>query len=142
MSKRNPDEVIDQIVTKDPRYPREGYQFVREAVDYTQKAISKANKGKTRHITGQELLAGIRAFALQQYGPMVATLFEEWGIRRCEDFGEIVFNLVENDVLKKTETDSRMDFREGYDFNEAFRKPFLPARPSAPPPPEPRSAPA
>jgi uncharacterized repeat protein (TIGR04138 family) len=123
------EEVLDQIVAKDSRYHREAYHFLREALDHTQKAISKANKGRFRHVTGQELLAGIRGFALQQFGPMTLTLLEEWGIRRCEDFGELVFNLVEHGVLSKTETDSRADFQGGYDFDEAFRKPFLPARP-------------
>lgn len=123
------DEVLEQIAQKDPRFHRDAYHFLREALDYTQKAISKANRGKFRHVTGQELLAGIRAYALQQYGPMALTLFNEWGIRRCEDFGELVFNLVEHGVLSKTETDSRADFQGGYDFEEAFRKPFLPTRP-------------
>jgi uncharacterized repeat protein (TIGR04138 family) len=61
---------------------------------------------------------------------MTLTVFSEWGIRTCEDFGEIVFNLVENSLLAKTKKDSREDFKGGYEFSEAFRKPFLPsARP-------------
>lgn len=118
--------VLETIVTKDPRYQREAYEFLREALDYTQKAIGKANQGKLRHITGQELLAGIRAYALSQYGPMTLTLFHDWGVRSCSDFGEIVFNLVENRVLSKTENDRRADFQEGYDFEETFVKPFRP----------------
>lgn len=122
------DAVLDRIVDKDPRYHRDAYHFLREALDYTQKAISQANKGKFRHVTGQELLAGIRAWALQQYGPMTLAVLHEWGIRRCEDFGELVFALVDAGVLSKTETDSRADFAHGFDFQEAFRKPFLPMR--------------
>jgi uncharacterized repeat protein (TIGR04138 family) len=57
---------------------------------------------------------------------MVITVLEEWGITRCEDFGEIVFNIVEAGLFSKTDTDSRADFQNGYDFEEAFRKPFLP----------------
>lgn len=128
------DTVLEQILARDPRYAREAYHFVREALDYTQRAISRANQGRMRHVTGQELLAGIRAYALQQYGPMALTLLQEWGVRRCEDFGEIVFNLVDAGVLSKTETDSRNDFAHGYDFEEAFRKPFLPSRPGPPNP--------
>ena len=118
--------IIDSIVARDPRYHRDAYHFLREALDYTQKAISKANQGKVRHITGQELLAGIRAFALAQYGPMTLALLQEWGVNRCEDFGEIVFNLVEQRVLRKTDTDTRADFAGGYDFDDAFAKPFRP----------------
>jgi hypothetical protein len=58
---------------------------------------------------------------------MTMTVFEVWGVCSCGDFGEIVFNLVESGVLAKTEKDSRADFQNGYDFEEAFRKPFLPA---------------
>lgn len=129
MQSQNFDEVLEQVVTADPRYHRDAYHFLREALDYTQRAISKANKGKLRHVTGQELLAGIRGFALQQFGPMTLTVLDEWGVRRCEDFGELVFNLIDHGILSKTETDTRMDFAGGYDFGEAFRKPFLPARP-------------
>jgi uncharacterized repeat protein (TIGR04138 family) len=128
MQPQNFDEVLEQLVNADPRYHREAYHFLREALDYTQRAISKANKGKLRHVTGQELLAGIRAFALQQFGPMTLTLLHEWGVRRCEDFGELVFNLIDRGILSRTDTDSRLDFAGGYDFDEAFRKPFLPAR--------------
>jgi len=121
------EEAIERIVAKDPRYHRDAYLFVREALDYTQKLVSKGNKGRIRHVTGQELLEGIRQFAIEQFGPMTLTVFEEWGIRNCQDFGEIVFNMVENKLLAKTERDSRDDFAGGYDFEEAFRKPFLPA---------------
>jgi uncharacterized repeat protein (TIGR04138 family) len=120
------EEALAKIEAKDPRYHREAYLFVREALDHTQKTIGKDARGRIRHVTGQELLIGIREFALQQFGPMTMTVLEEWGIRCCQDFGEIVFNMVEVSWLAKTEKDSRADFADGYDFEEAFRKPFLP----------------
>jgi uncharacterized repeat protein (TIGR04138 family) len=85
-----------------------------------------AKQGSIRHITGQELLDGIRQFALQQFGPMAVTVFEEWGVKNCRDFGDIVFNMVEISLLAKTDKDSRDDFQNGYDFTDAFRKPFWP----------------
>jgi uncharacterized repeat protein (TIGR04138 family) len=63
---------------------------------------------------------------LNQFGPMAATVFEEWGIRQCSDFGDIVFNMVKIGLLAKTETDTRADFQGGYDFTDAFRRPFWP----------------
>ena len=114
------------ILAKDPRYQSEAYLFVKEALDYTQKLVVKPSREEIRHVSGQELLEGIRAFALTQFGPMAPLVFEEWGIRHCEDFGEIVFNMVEIGLLGKTEKDSRADFQNGYDFEEAFRKPFRP----------------
>jgi uncharacterized repeat protein (TIGR04138 family) len=125
------EEVLEQILAKDARYQRDAYFFVKDALDYTQKLSVKSGQGKLRHVTGQELLGDIREFALEQFGPMTITVFEEWGIRSCHDFGEIVFNMVESSLLAKTEHDSREDFKDGYDFAEAFRKPFLPqARPA------------
>ena len=95
MQNQNFEEEIEKILARDPRYHRDAYNFLREALDHTQKSVTKAAKGEPRHVSGQELLDGIREFALAQYGPMALTVLEEWGVRRCEDFGEIVFSLVE-----------------------------------------------
>ena len=123
----NFDEMLDKIIARDPRYPREAYCFVREGLDHTQKLIGKAPKNDApRHVSGRQLLDGIRDHALRQFGPMTITVLHEWGLRRCEDFGEIVFNMVENSLLAKTDSDTREDFKGGYTFEEAFRKPFLP----------------
>jgi uncharacterized repeat protein (TIGR04138 family) len=120
------EEALERIRAKDPRYARDAYVFVREALDHTQKTIGKDNRGRPRHVTGQELLEGIREYALSQFGPMALTMLEEWGIHACGDFGDIVFNMINVDWLAKTKDDSRADFDGGYDFYEAFRKPFLP----------------
>jgi uncharacterized repeat protein (TIGR04138 family) len=133
------EQALEQIQAKDSRYARDAYLFVREALDHTQKNVIKAARESrsahdtrkpeelaVRHVTGQELLDGIRIYALEQFGPMVPTVFEEWGLHQCSDFGEIVFNMVEIGLLAKTEKDSREDFKNGYSFDDAFRKPFLP----------------
>jgi uncharacterized repeat protein (TIGR04138 family) len=126
MQEVNFDEMVEKIMEHDARFAREAYHFTREALDFTQKLISRESKGNVRHVTGQELLEGIRQFALQQYGPMTVTVLEEWGVNHCRDFGEIVFNMVESGLLAKTEKDTRNDFQNGYDFTDAFRKPFWP----------------
>jgi uncharacterized repeat protein (TIGR04138 family) len=126
MHEINFDEAVEQILARDPRFSRDTYAFVREALDFTQKIIGRENRGPIRHITGQELLDGIRQFALKEFGPMAVTVFEEWGVKNCRDFGEIVFNMVEISLLAKTEKDTRDDFQNGYDFTDAFRKPFWP----------------
>src|SRR5450631_1327271 len=126
MQEINFDEKVEMILAKDPRYARDAYLFVRESLDHTQKLVSKENRGTIRHITGQELLEGIRQFALNQFGQMTITVLEEWGVRNSRDFGEIVFNMVEIELLAKTEKDNRDDFNHGYDFTDAFRKPFWP----------------
>jgi uncharacterized repeat protein (TIGR04138 family) len=121
------EEALDLIRAKDPRFERDAYLFVREALDHTQKQIGKDSRGRIRHVTGQELLEGIRDYGLTQFGPMAMTVLDEWGVRSCQDFGDIVFNMVDIGLLAKTERDTRADFADGYDFYEAFRKPFLPA---------------
>jgi uncharacterized repeat protein (TIGR04138 family) len=121
------DSALAQILAKDSRFSRDAYLFVREALDYTQKQVAKQTREQMRHVSGQELLGGIRQFALEQFGPMAQTVFEDWGVRSCRDFGEIVFNMVEIGLLAKRDTDSREDFLNGYSFDEAFRRPFLPS---------------
>ena len=126
MQNQSFEEVLDGLVADDPRYQRDAYHFVREGLDYTQQQISKGEEGKVRHVSGQELLVGLRGYALEQFGPMALMVLTEWGVWRCEDFGEMVFNMVEHELLARTKEDSREDFKGGYDFLDAFRKPFLP----------------
>jgi uncharacterized repeat protein (TIGR04138 family) len=127
MAKQNFEEIIDQICQRDIRYCRETYIFVREGLDHTLKSLKKQNGSQSRrHVTGQELLMGLRDYALREFGPMSKTVLNSWGITSCEDFGEVVFNLVDYGVLGKTETDSRNDFKNGFSFDEAFVLPFLP----------------
>ncbi len=125
-------EALHKILKRDPRFHRDAYLFVREALDYTQKMITKANKEQVRHVTGQELLNGIREYALQVYGPMAQLVLEQGGVHACADFGEIVFNMVEANLLTKTDQDSRDDFKDGYNFEQAFRQPFRPATSTSP----------
>jgi uncharacterized repeat protein (TIGR04138 family) len=113
------DEGVKSILQKDKRYATEAYEFVREALDYTRVWMNRRG-----HVSGQELLEGIRKYALEQFGPMAKTVLNLWGISTCEDFGRIVFNLVDHKILAKTPQDSLDDFRRGYDFDEAFEKPY------------------
>jgi uncharacterized repeat protein (TIGR04138 family) len=120
-------ESVDKILIKDGRYDRDSYYFVREGLDYTLKVPKKHGDRQTpRHVSGQELLDGLRRYAIHQFGPMAKTVLVHWGIRQCGDFGEIVFNMVEKGILGKTEQDSREDFKDGYDFDEVFVKPYQP----------------
>lgn len=117
------EEMLEPILAADRRYAAEAYLFIQEGLEYTVKKLKKP-----RHVSGQELLEGIRDFALRQFGPITRRVLSEWGINACVDFGNIVFNLVDHGLLGKTEKDSIEDFMEGYDFNEAFITPFKPAK--------------
>lgn len=136
MQKQHFGESVDEVLLRDNRYDRDAYYFVREGLDVTLKMLKKQHhtQAAQRHVSGQELLEGLRRHALDQFGPMAMTVLDHWGVRKCEDFGEIVFNMVERGILGKTDKDSREDFRGGFDFEEAFVKPFQPtARRPAPP---------
>ena len=119
-------DLLEPIITKDGRYTAQAYIFVREGLDHTVKTLDKP-----RHVSGTELLDGMRAYALQEFGPVTKRVLSEWGINECVDFGHIVFNLVEEGLLGKTEEDSIEDFMGGYDFHEAFILPFQPKQPAA-----------
>jgi uncharacterized repeat protein (TIGR04138 family) len=125
-------EIVGLICKEDTRFDRKAYTFVRLALDHTVKELKRKNPertGKSQHVSGAELLQGIRTYALDQYGPLTKTVLNKWGIVRCPDFGDIVFNLIEYNVFSKTENDRREDFADLYDFDEAFVKPFAPAHP-------------
>jgi uncharacterized repeat protein (TIGR04138 family) len=123
-------EIVDLIRKEDARYDRRAYAFVREGLDHTVRGLKKADPARTQqsqHVSGRELLEGLRVYALDQYGPLAKTVLESWGVHRCADFGEIVFNLIEYRIFSKTESDRREDFAEVFDFDDAFVKPFEPA---------------
>ena len=108
---------LQEIIKKDLRYPIDAYIFVLEALFYTRK------KFKIRgHVTGQQLLEGLRDLAKERYGLMAKTVFEHWGIAETLDFGNIVFNMVNEKMLGKTEGDRLDDFKDVYDFNDVFIK--------------------
>ncbi len=127
MQKISIEEAIEQIVKKDPRYPKESYHFIREILDFTIKHFKKNTLGSDRHVSGKELLEGVRLYSLQEFGPLAFTVLTEWNLRTCEDIGEVVYNMVSMRILKTTANDSRDDFKNGYHFEEALRKPFEPS---------------
>jgi uncharacterized repeat protein (TIGR04138 family) len=131
-------EIVDLIRKEDARYDRKAYAFVRQGLDQTVKSLKKSDPERTQHsqhVSGRELLEGLRAYALDQFGPLAMTVLESWGVHRCSDFGDIVFNLIEYRVFSKTEQDRREDFTEVFNFDDAFVKPFKPAQKQRPGPP-------
>ena len=131
MPKRDFSEIVEDICEADSRYSLECYSFVREGLDHTLKGLKRAGTGPKSHVSGQELLGGLRDYALAEFGPMSKSVLNEWGIEKCEDFGQIVFNLVKFNVLGKTDADSLTDFKDGFSFHDAFVKPFRPTSPRA-----------
>jgi len=117
--------LLIQLLNEDSRYKPEAYFFVRDALSFAQEGMgsrSKSIEGKVgeRHLSGQELCQAIRQFAIKQYGYMALPVFSNWGIVCTGDFGEIVYNMIRHDVMRKSEDDRREDFNDVYEFNDAF----------------------
>jgi len=106
------------LVDRAKHYHPNAYRFVRQALDYALTELSRVEEA--RHITGQELLQAISKYAKNRFGPFACRVFEEWGITETLDFGNIVFELVEREVMTRRPEDSLDDFRDGYDFHEEF----------------------
>jgi uncharacterized repeat protein (TIGR04138 family) len=124
-------DIVALICKEDPRFDRRAYDFVRLGLDATVKEIRRKDAARTeknRHVSGPELADGLRAYALDQYGPLAKTVLNAWGVKRSRDFGDIVFNLIEHSVFSKTDSDRPEDFADVFDFDTAFVKPFQPAR--------------
>ena len=116
------------------RYHTDAYRFVFEALQYTQEQLQKPRgrgdvadddvDDEAAHITGQELLQGIRNLALRRFGLMARTVFHAWGVDATSDFGRIVFELVDRGEMRKTERDRIDDFVNVYDFEEALDRDY------------------
>jgi uncharacterized repeat protein (TIGR04138 family) len=117
-----------RVIERDVRYHPNAYQFVYQALRFTQQCLKRAVKpgreNEEAHISGTELLDGIRAFALDQFGLMTRTVFRCWGIRSTDDFGHIVFELVERGEMSKTDRDQLSDFFDVYDFADVFDRDY------------------
>lgn len=95
------------------------YDFVLRGLDRTIRSLPEV-----RHVSGQELVVGIERFAKDEFGPMAKHVLNSWGVTRTQDFGEIVFHLVEQGVLRKTEEDRIEDFADAFDFDQAFERDY------------------
>jgi len=107
---------FDKMIARDPRYPEPAYLFVQRGLA----AAQQKNPNARGHVSGADLLASLRELAVKQFGGRAKATLNGWGIHQCEDFGEIVFNLVGAGLLAKNDTDTIADFEGGYDFHTAF----------------------
>jgi uncharacterized repeat protein (TIGR04138 family) len=119
-------EIVEQIIEKDPRYAKEAYIFLKEALEFTIKQKRRGKSEAGSHVDAGELLDGFRQLALKEFGPMGMTVLEYWGIAASDDVGHMVFNLIDAGVFGKTEADSVEDFRSALNFRAAFIEPFEP----------------
>jgi uncharacterized repeat protein (TIGR04138 family) len=115
---------LDELVRKDARYAYEAYEFLFQALAFTQRNLGRDQQEgsveQEHHVSGPELLAGVRDLGLQEFGLMARTVFRMWGVNSTADFGELVFNLIEAGLMSKTDDDDRLDFHDVYDLDQAL----------------------
>ena len=122
-------QTLEELVRTEGAFPLAAYILVFEALDYTAKLYGKSRSREApdaeRHVTGQQLVEGIRRYALDKFGYMAKVVFSQFGVKSTEDFGRIVFFLVDHGLMGKTDEDSIDDFVAQYDFEQAFEAGFV-----------------
>lgn len=130
-------QAMYNLLQSDRRYKFEAYNFVRESLnraqqktlvasvdDETDEILLESSVPESNHITGQQLCEACRLYAMDQYGFMAPKVLASWGIHATGDFGEIVYNLIRIDQMRKSDTDRRADFDDVYAFDTAFEPVF------------------
>ena len=110
------EEALERIGQQDGRFHERGYLFVLAALEYAQQRLPAR-----RHLTGAELAWACRDFALAQFGMLAASVLTHWGVHTTEDFGQIVFMLIDVGLLARQPSDRIEDFERVYDFAEVFK---------------------
>ena len=117
-----------ELTRIEPRYSYEAYQFVCDAVNFTQDRLGRVLEDDDRdgdqHVSGGELLRGACTLAVQEFGLMAPVVLKLWGLRTTDDFGELVFRLIEAEMLSKSDRDDPEDFRDLFDIEKALAEEF------------------
>ena len=109
------DGVMDQIRLRESRFHESAYLFVLSALEFLQ-----ARLPERRHVDGRELAYAVRELALERFGVMSRLVLEHWGVRSTAHVGDIVFALVDTGLLMSQPGDTKLDFADVFDFDEAF----------------------
>lgn len=123
MSQQTKEVNWKKIISAAGPYPVEAFTFIREGLSYTSQHVhgnADHLPEADRHISGPQLCMGLRDFAIEQYGLMAPVVLGHWNIYRTDDFGRIVFAMINEGLMSKTQDDCLEDFRAVYDFDEAF----------------------
>ncbi len=121
MNEGDQSKSMEQVIAEDGRYPLEAYGFLHEGLNKAvQSVYGDRGGGGQHHVTGRELCEGLRDLATERWGMLARTVLARWNIRRTIDFGNMVYTLIEHNFMRKTDEDSLEDFRDVFDFDEAF----------------------
>ena len=105
-------------------YPAEAFQFVRDGLNRTSELVHGPGgpSEADRHVSGQQLCMGLRDYAIERYGMLALSVLSGWNVHRTDDFGRIVFAMIDAGLFSKSQRDSLDDFRCVFDFQEAFSR--------------------
>lgn len=116
-----------EVARRDPRYCYEAYEFLFEALGHTQERLGRCipespeeAAGPENHVSGPELVDGFLDLAAKRFGRMARVVLRYWGIDATDDVGEMVFNLIDGELLSKTDTDQRSDFHALRDLEQSL----------------------
>lgn len=119
-------DAVQAVIARDPKFDMGAYYFLKDSLDFTVKRVMESNEGEHRHVAASELLIGFRDLAIQEFGPMASTMMTEWGVSSCTDIGTMVFQLIDEGVFGKQDSDTMEDFAELFPLIETLDAPFLP----------------
>ena len=117
MAIQSAEQKFRRLLEKHNEYDPEAYNFIYEVLDYTKN--EKAKEG-TIHVTAHELLKGFLFYTIEQFGCLAQTVLNEWGVKTTNDIGEIVYNLIEYDLMGKQPSDRKEEFNNFYNLKEVF----------------------
>jgi uncharacterized repeat protein (TIGR04138 family) len=120
--KPGPTKPIEQVVEEVGVYPIEAFEFVRRGLSAAVRRVHGQHHepGVSRHVSGQQLCESLRDYALSQWGLLARDVLRHWNITRTDDFGRIVYALVNSHYMQITDEDSQEDFHNVFDFSTAF----------------------
>ena len=128
MRKNQFEDAVVAIQQKDPRFKPDAYFFLRDSLEHTVKTMRKDELIEHSHVTGRELLDGMKEFAIEEFGSMSLPVLESWGIHSGRDVGAMVYNLIKEEAFGKSEEDHPNDFEGWLEFDAAFVEPYRPTR--------------
>ncbi len=111
---------IDEVAGADGRYEKYAWRFVLSGVESTIEMLQSNG-----HISGEELLDGLRVIASKQFGPMAKEVLNHWGVYTTRDIGNIVFGLIAAGLLEDSAEDSIEDFDDIFDFRKVFEEDYF-----------------
>jgi len=121
-----PDKSMEEVIQADGRYPPEAFAFLHDGLNRAVQSVhgeetGEAGESGQRHVSGAQLCMALRDLAVERWGMLAHVVLDKWNVRETLDFGNMVYLLVDNGFMRKTDEDSLEDFRDVFDFGQAFR---------------------